>query len=118
MKRFLLVCAAFPLILSAAFTGHWRTTADIVTSSSNPNQRIGVYVTLTQTGGQIAGTAATVGTLKPIQNVVVSGSQISFSVAEGAGTTKFVLTDAAGKLSGTVTLAAGQVIPVTLDSIK
>jgi len=118
MKRFLLICAVFPLVLSAGITGQWRTTADAVSASSHKAQTIGIYATLAQTGGQVTGTAATAGVMKPIQNAVVSGSQVSFSIAEGGGNTTFALTDLGTTLSGTVTLPTGQILPVTLTSNK
>lgn len=118
MKRFLLVCTIFPLVLSAAITGQWRATATVVSTASPTPQTIGIYATLTQAGGTVAGTAGTNGALKPIQNVAVSGTHVSFTVPEGAGNTTFTLTDLGTKLTGTVTLSTGQILPITLVSVK
>lgn len=115
MKRYLLVCAVFPLVLSAAITGSWRATANAVDAISHKPQTIGIYVNLAQTGGQVTGTATAAGALKPIQSVTVSGTHVSFSVAEAGGTTSFALTDLGKTLEGTVTLASGQILPVTLS---
>jgi hypothetical protein len=118
MKRFLLVCAFFPLCLSAAFTGQWRTTVKAVSASTHQPQTVAIYVTLTQTSTGFTGTAATSGTLESIQNVVVSGAQIAFSITDNTGTSSFALTDLGSTLGGTVTLSTGQIVPVTLTALK
>jgi hypothetical protein len=125
MKRFLLICAIFPLLLSAAFTGEWRATAQAVSAATHQPQKIAIYVNLTQTANGVTGTAtATGGVLLPIQNVVVSGAQIAFSIAETAGTTSFALAQAASTgpggptLTGTVTIPGGQILPVTFAAVR
>jgi len=120
MKRFLMVCAFFPLALSAAITGNWSAKVSGVTfTGSALPQTVGVYANLTAANGTVTGTAGTAGATSAIQNVVLSGSTVTFTVAEKGGNTKFVLTDTgAPTLSGTVTLSTGQVLPVTLTSIK
>lgn len=117
MKRFLLICAIFPLLLSAAFTGQWHTKAQAISASTHLPQTIGIYVNLTQTATGVAGTAATAGAWQSIQNVVVSDGEITFSIAEGGGTTSFALASLNNTLAGTVTLSTGQILPVTLTPV-
>ena len=118
MKRILLACAllacaVFPALLSAAFSGQWRTTAQV-----NDSTTIGIYVTLSTGPGGVTGTAATAGTFQPIQNVAVTGTQITFTIAEPGGTTYFALTDAGdGTLEGTVRLPSNQLLSITLAPI-
>jgi len=123
MKRFLMVFAIFPLLISAAITGEWRATAQAVSPTTHLPQSIAIYATLAQVNGQITGSAATQGVMKPITNVVVSGSQVTFSIAEAAGTTTFKVADlptssGGSQLAGTVTLATGQILPVTFTLVR
>jgi hypothetical protein len=124
MKRFLATCAIFPLllagVLSAAITGQWSAKATVTVAGSSLPQTIGIYATLAQLAGTVKGTAGTNGSVKPIQNVVISGSGVTFTVPEGSGNTSFALTDTGSSktLTGTVTLSTGQILPVTFTSLK
>jgi hypothetical protein len=123
MKRFLMVFATFPLVVSAAITGEWRATAQAISPTTHQPQTIAIYATLAQSNGQITGTAATAGVPKAIQNVVVSGTQVTFSVTESTGTTTFVIMDLSAttgspQLGGTVTLSTGQILPVTFTLVR
>jgi hypothetical protein len=123
MKRILMVFAIFPLVISAAMTGEWRATAQAISPATHLPQTIAIYATLAQVNGQLTGTAGTAGVLQPIKNVLVSGSQVTFSVTETTGTTTFTLTDLGNtssgpQLGGTVTLPTGQILPVAFTLVR
>jgi hypothetical protein len=120
MKLLLLFCTLGTLSLSAAVTGEWRGVTTATNHTTHKTRTVAIYANLTQNGVTVTGTAGTEKNMKPIQGAVLTGSALTFWIAEGGGPgrTAFQLNTEGNELVGFVLLHTGQRLPITLKSYK
>lgn len=124
MKRLALLFALVPMAVFGAISGQWKATVLATDLKTQQKGSLGIYVTLSQNGNELTGTANVGGPEAPIQNASISGTTLSFSVQHSSNTpvppkiTKFVLTPSGADLVGTVTLGDGEKLNVTFTPAR
>ena len=84
MKRFAILAALLPMTIFGTVTinGEWKATVPAGNPQTHKVNPIGIYAKLSESNGQLTGTAGTQNRMVPIQNASISGSTITFSISE------------------------------------
>lgn len=127
MKRFAILAALLPMTIfgTVNINGEWKATVSATNTQTHKKHPIGIYAKLSESNGQLTGTAGTLNRMVPIQNAAISGSTITFSINEEkvdkpqpARLTTFTLTPSGSDLVGTIVLFNHEKLSVTMTPVS
>lgn len=127
MKRFAILAALLPLTVfgTVNINGEWKATVPAANPQTHKRQPIGIYARLSESNGQLTGTAGTQNKMVPIQKASISGGIITFSIdEENPGKprptrfTTFTLTQSGANLVGTIMLFDHEKLNVTMTPVS
>jgi hypothetical protein len=127
MKRFVILAALLPMTIfgTVSVNGEWKATVPATNTQTHTKHPIGIYAKLSESNGQLTGTAGTQNRMVPIQNASISGSTITFSINEEkvdkprpVRLTTFTLTQSGADLVGTIVLFDHERLNVTMTPVS